>query len=476
MILKQFYLNCLAHASYLIGDEQTGTAAVVDPQRDIDQYLAFAAEHGLRIAHVFLTHFHADFIGGHLELRDRAGATIYLGAAARAEYAFTPLGDGDAVEFGNVRLAALETPGHTPESICLLVYDLERSASSPQAVLTGDTLFVGDVGRPDLRAALGWSATDLGELLYSSLRDKLLPLPDASLVYPAHGAGSLCGKAISRETVSTMGEQRRSNYALQSMSKSAFIDLVTADQPDAPAYFTYDAVLNSRERPTLDQALARELRPLTMNELLAAQAEGVQLLDTRDPATFAPAHLAGSINIGLIGQYATWSGTVLSRDRPIAIVADPGTEAESALRLGRIGFDHVIGYLGGGLESAQATAARIVSTERVGADVASARLAAITPPVMIDVRTSSERAQKRIDGSVHIPLNHLMERVSEIPRDRPVLLFCAGGYRSSIAASLLQREGFTDVSELAGGLAAWEAAGLPVITEHRGTEAPRPKI
>jgi glyoxylase-like metal-dependent hydrolase (beta-lactamase superfamily II)/rhodanese-related sulfurtransferase len=461
MILKQFYLNCLAHASYLIGDESSGIAAVVDPQRDVDGYLAFAAEHRLRIAHVVLTHFHADFLAGHLELRDRTGATIYLGAAARAEYAFRSLHDRDSVEFGQVRLTALETPGHTPESICLLVYDLAESAASPKAVLTGDTLFVGDVGRPDLRAALGWSATDLGAMLYASLRDKILPLPDSSLVYPAHGAGSLCGKAISRETVSTIGEQRASNYALQPMTQAAFVDLVTADQPDAPAYFSYDAVLNSRERPTLDQALARELQPLTIDRLLEEQSRGAQVLDTRESAAFAAAHLAGSINVGLIGQYATWAGTVLSRDAPIVLIADPGTEMESALRLGRIGFDHVAGYLAGGLASADAGPGLIVATERVGADVAASRLASAAPPMLIDVRSTGERAQMRIEGSVHIPLNHLADRLSEIPRERSVLLHCAGGYRSSIGASLLQREGFNEVSELAGGIAAWETAGLP---------------
>ena len=464
MILQQFYLNCLAHASYLIGDESSGIAAVVDPQRDVDGYLAFAADHGLRIAHVFLTHFHADFLAGHLELRDRAGATIYLGAAARAEYAFRALHDGESVEFGRVRMTALETPGHTPESISLLVYDLAGSASTPKAVLTGDTLFVGDVGRPDLRAALGWSATDLGAMLYASLRDKLLTLPDSSLVYPAHGAGSLCGKALSKETVSTIGEQRASNYALQPMSEAAFIELVTADQPDAPPYFTYDAVLNSRERPTLDQALARELRPLTIDQLLEEQARGAQVLDTRESAAFAAAHLAGSINIGLIGQYATWAGTILSREAPIVLVADPGTEMESALRLGRIGFDHVIGFLAGGLASASGGPARIATTERVGADVAAARLASATPPVVLDVRTPSERAQKHIEGSTNIPLNHLLDRMAQIPRGRPLLVHCAGGYRSSIAASLLQREGFDDVSELAGGITAWETAGLPLRT------------
>src|SRR5713226_4831211 len=278
MILHQFYLNCLAHASYLIGDEQTRVAAVVDPQRDIDQYLTLAGAHGLRIAHVFLTHLHADFIAGHLELRDGAGATIYLGAAAKAEYAFTPLHDGDRVEIGRVRLQAIETPGHTPESISIAVYDLDRRDTTPHAVLTGDTLFIGDVGRPDLRAALGWSATDLGGLLYESLRTKLMALPDASLVYPAHGAGSLCGKAISKETVSTIGEQRRSNYALQPMTKAAFVDLVTADQPEAPPYFVYDAVLNSKERPTLEEALERELKPLELDRVLELQAGAAQVL------------------------------------------------------------------------------------------------------------------------------------------------------------------------------------------------------
>jgi glyoxylase-like metal-dependent hydrolase (beta-lactamase superfamily II) len=461
MILHQFYLNCLAHASYLVGDEQSRIAAVVDPQRDIDQYLAFASAHDLRIAHVLLTHFHADFIAGHLELRDRVGATIYLGAAAKAEYAFTPLAEGDRIEFGAVRLQALETPGHTPESISILVFDRDRSDTDPYAVLTGDTLFVGDVGRPDLRVALGWSAADLGGMLYESLTKKLLPLPDASLVYPAHGAGSLCGKAISKETVSTIGEQRRVNYALQPMTKGAFVELVTADQPDAPPYFTYDAVLNSKERPTLDETLARELNPMTLDQVLALQGVGGQLLDTRDPAEFAAAHLLGSINIGLVGQYATWAGTILSRERPIVIIADPGRESESAVRLGRIGFDHVVGFLKDGLHSIESRADLTATTERVSAPVAAERVAH-GEAILVDVRTPGEREQKHVAGSTSLPLNHLVERSAELPRDRPLLIHCAGGYRSSIAASLLQRLGFTEVGEMAGGLAAWEAAKLPV--------------
>jgi glyoxylase-like metal-dependent hydrolase (beta-lactamase superfamily II)/rhodanese-related sulfurtransferase len=461
MILHQFYLNCLAHASYLVGDERSRIAAVVDPQRDIDQYLAFAREHDLRIAHVLLTHLHADFIAGHLELRDRVGATIYLGAAAKAEYAFTPLADGDGIEFGAVRLEALETPGHTPESISILVFDRDRSGTDPYAVLTGDTLFVGDVGRPDLRVALGWSAADLGGMLYESLTKKLLRLPDASLVYPAHGAGSLCGKAISKETVSTIGEQRQVNYALQPMTKGAFVELVTADQPDAPPYFTYDAVLNSKERPTLDETLARELNPMTLDQVLALQDVGGQLLDTRDPAEFAAAHLQGSINIGLGGQYATWAGTILSRERPIVIIADPGREGESAVRLGRIGFDHVVGYLKGGLQSIGSRADLTATTERVSAPVAAERVAH-GEAILVDVRAPGEREQKHVAGSIALPLNHLAERAGELPRDRPLLVHCAGGYRSSIAASLLQRLGFARVSEMAGGLAAWEAAKLPV--------------
>ena len=464
MILKQFYLPCLAHASYFIGDEATGTAAVVDPQRDTDEYIAFSAEHKLKIKHVILTHLHADFVAGHLELRDRAGATIHLGAKAKAGYAFSPLADGSTIELGRVRLKALETPGHTPESISILVYDLNVSEAKPHAVLTGDTLFIGDVGRPDLRAALGWSAADLGGMLFDSLHTKLLRLPDDSLVYPAHGAGSLCGKALSKETVSTLGEQRKSNYALQPMSKEAFVQVVTADQPDAPAYFNYDAVLNSEERPTLEQALAREMNPLTLERVLELQAAGAQILDTRETGEFAAAHLAGSINIGLIGQYATWVGTVLDREHPIVIIADPGRENESAIRLGRIGFDHVAGYLQDGMRSLESRPELTKKTERLSAPFAAELLASGEPPLAVDVRSSREREQKFIAGSLGMPLNHLVENIGMLPKDRPLLMYCAGGYRSSIAASLLQRKGFEHVSEIAGGLAGWEAAKLPVET------------
>jgi glyoxylase-like metal-dependent hydrolase (beta-lactamase superfamily II)/rhodanese-related sulfurtransferase len=465
VILKQFYLACLAHASYLIGDEESGTAVVVDPQRDIDQYVAFAAERGLTIRHVVLTHLHADFVAGHLELRDRAGgsgAKIYLGAAAKAGYAFVPLADGAVIELGRVRLQALETPGHTRESISLLVFDRSVSEEVPQAVLTGDTLFIGDVGRPDLRAALGWSATDLGGMLFDSLHNKLLPLPDATLVYPAHGAGSLCGKAISKETVSTMGEQRRLNYALQPMSKEAFVALVTADQPEAPAYFNYDAVLNGQEHETLEKALQHELIPLSLEKVLEMQREGAQVLDTRDAGEFAAGHLKGSINIGLGGQFATWAGTVLNREHPIVLITSPGREAESVIRLGRIGFDLVAGFLEKGLHALDARPELIAKTERLAAGFAAEVLASAERPVVLDVRGPGERKNKWIAGSLGIPLNHLREQAAGLPREGAVIVYCAGGYRSSIAASILQGMGFEKVSEIAGGIGGWEAAGMKV--------------
>ena len=464
MILKQYYLGCLAHASYLIGDEASATAIIVDPQRDIHQYLSDAEQFGLLIRHVVLTHFHADFVAGHLELRDRCGATIHLGARAQAEYAFAPMADGDTLELPGVRLQFLETPGHTIESISILVFDLAKDRTTPCAVLTGDTLFIGDVGRPDLRASLGWTAHDLGAHLYDSLHDKLLPLPDAVLVYPAHGAGSLCGKHLSSDTVSSLGDQRRLNYALQPMSRDEFIRLVTADQPDAPDYFTYDAVLNTRERATLDKALEQALRSIELDEVLRMGAADAQILDVRDASEYAQGHLAGSINIGLGGQYATWAGTVLHRTRPIVIIAEPGREQEAALRLGRIGFDHVNGYLQGGMEALAGRPDLVVPTERASAPMMAEELASADPPLLLDVRTAREWEAGHIDGSVNIPLNQLQGRMGELPEDRRIAVHCAGGYRSSIATSILRHQGFTNLVEMAGGLAAWDAAQLPVVS------------
>src|SRR5215831_3153198 len=464
MILQQYYLGCLAHASYLIGDENTGTAVVVDPQRDVDQYLEDAKAQGLVIRHVFLTHFHADFLAGHLELRDRAAAKIHLVPQATAEFAFDPFGEKSQLEFGRVSLEALETPGHTPEAISILVYDLKKSGDHPQAVLTGDTLFIGDVGRPDLLASVGVTAEQLAGMLYDSLHKKLLRLPDETLVYPAHGAGSLCGKNMSKETVSTLGTQRRYNYALQPMSKEEFVRLVTTDLPDSPQYFAYDAALNRKERASLEEALSKSLRGLSLDEFLAKRAEGAQVVDTREATEFAMAYLPGSLNIGLSGQYATWAGTLLDMTRPILVIAEPGREEESEVRLGRIGFDRVEGYLEGGIEAAESRPGLLEHADRITAVTVAEELASSSPPLVLDVRAPGERAEKRIEGSLHIPLSHLRKRLDEIPRDRPIVVQCAGGYRSAIAASLLRQNGFHHVTDLVGGIAAWEASRLAVVS------------
>jgi glyoxylase-like metal-dependent hydrolase (beta-lactamase superfamily II)/rhodanese-related sulfurtransferase len=458
LILKQYYLGCLAHASYLIADEASGRAAVVDPQRDVEQYLDDAAGAGCQIEHVFLTHFHADFVAGHLELRERAGASIHLGARAEAEYPFVAMGDGSSVQLGEVRLTVLETPGHSPESISILVHDPAHGMDQPYAVLSGDTLFIGDVGRPDLRGALGWRAEELASMLYDSLHRKLARLPDETLLYPAHGAGSLCGKSLSSETVSTIGIQRAYNYALAPMSRERFIQTVTSDLPDAPAYFTYDAVLNARERPTLEQALERELHPLTLERTLELAAGGAQLLDTREPAKFEGAYLRGSLNVGLSGSYATWCGTFLDPERIIVLIAEPGREHEAATRLGRIAFDTVAGYLADGMQALAGRPDLVDRIERITAGSLAERLAGPSPPLLVDVRAPGEWRERRIEAAVHVPLSHLPERMPTLPRDQPIVVHCATGYRSAIAASLLHRDRFAHVADLIGGLAAWDSA------------------
>jgi hydroxyacylglutathione hydrolase len=460
MLLKQYYLGCLAHASYLIADEATGTAIVVDPQRDIEQYLQDTAQHGWHIKYVFLTHFHADFLAGHIELRERVGATICLGARAQADFAFTPFAHGDTLTCGHVRLKILETPGHTPEAISILVYDLQQDAEHPHAVLTGDTLFIGDVGRPDLMASVGMTPVDLAGMLYDSLHQHLLTLPDETLVYPAHGAGSMCGKNLSTDTFSTLGVQRRFNYALQPMSKEEFIKLVTADQPEAPAYFAYDAMLNRRERPTLTDTLQHELVPLTLDNVLRQMNTGAQVVDVRNAEAFETAYLAGSMHIGLDGSFATWAGTMLSQDTPLILIAEPGREAEAAMRLGRIGFDRVVGYLEGGAQALHARPDLVRRITRITATELAAELGGTQPPLVLDVRGPGERVAKHIAGSLHIPLPHLAAQLRTLPRDRTVVLQCAGGYRSAIAASVLAQHGMTAIADLVGGLAAWEAAGL----------------
>ncbi len=457
MFLQRYYLECLSHASYMVADENTKIAAVIDPQRDIDIYRDDAKTHGFDIKYVILTHFHADFVAGHIELRDRVGAKIALGAKAEAEFDFLPLADGDLLELGEVKLKVLETPGHTPEGITILVFDETQDAEKPYAAFTGDTLFIGDVGRPDLLASIGVTANELAEMLYDSLH-KLMQLPDETLVYPAHGAGSMCGKALSDEAVSTIGEQRKYNYALQPMSKAEFMAIVEADQPEAPGYFVHDAILNRQERKSLDATMSKSMTALLLDDVLELQKQNAQIVDTRNPIDFAGAHLRGSLNIDIDGKFATWAGTMLGKETPIVVIAEEERIAESVMRLGRIGFDHVAGYLNNVMDALHDRPDLLQQTQRITAPAVAERGDSVT---VIDVRSAQEYEQGHIEGSINIPLNHLAERIDEVPTAGQLVVHCQGGYRSSIAASLLQKLGRENVWDLIGGYKAWVQSGLP---------------
>jgi len=463
MHFEQIYLACLSQASYLIVDEKTGTAVVVDPRRDVDVYLEKARALGARIRHVLLTHLHADFLAGHLELRERTGATIHLGARGRAEYAFQPMEDRGTLEFGDVRLEFLETPGHTPESVSIVVYDLAVDRVNPKAVLTGDTLFIGDVGRPDLLVGVGMKAEDMAGTLYDSLHEKLLALPDETVVYPGHGAGSACGKNLSADTSSTLGVQRRTNYALQPMSKAQFVRTMTCAQAEAPAYFAHDAQLNRSDRPTLEQVLVQALRPLSLDDVLRLANGGAQLLDTRDADAFTAEHIPDAVNIGLSGRFASWAGTLLDPKRPIVLITDPGKEEESAVRLGRIGFDRIAGCLEGGMSSVADRPSILVRRSRVTREALAKSLAGPTPPQVVDVRLDGEWEAGHIEGALHAPLNGLASEIPTLPRDREIVIVCKSGYRSSIAASLLERAGYPRVTDLIGGMEAWVEGTRPVV-------------
>lgn len=460
MLLKQYYLGCLAHASYLVADEQSKEAAIVDPQRDIEQYLKDAAESGYSIKYVILTHFHADFLAGHIELRNRVGARIVMGAQAKAEFDFLSVTDGYTLDMGKVRLKFLETPGHTPEGISVLVYDLNKSENKPEAVLTGDTLFIGDVGRPDLLASIGVTADELAEMLYKSVQ-RLRELPEETLVYPAHGAGSLCGKGLSKETVSTIGEQKKFNYALQPMGLAEFKAMVTADQPAAPEYFVYDAIKNRQERADLEATMQKSLRGLSVDEVLAMQLKGAQVIDVREAPDYEGAHLVGSLNVGLKGKYATWCGTILSHDEPLIVVAEGGEEEEAVMRLGRIGFDNVAGYLKDGMAALNDRPELVHKIDRVTAPALHDMLNHSNPPMVLDVRAEKEWLGGHIQGSINIPLPQLAARLDEVPANAPVVVHCEGGYRSAIACSILAQAGRKNMSDMVGGIKAWVASKLP---------------
>jgi len=458
MHFKQFYLGCLAHASYLIGSE--GEAAVVDPQRDVEQYLAEAGALGLKIRYVLETHLHADFVSGHRELRSRTGAEIVFGARAGASFPHRAVKDGDELRVGRVVLRFLETPGHTPESVSVLVIDTAEGAD-PKMVLTGDTLFIGDVGRPDLVGARGFTPEAMAGMLYDSLHGKLLKLRDEVLVYPAHGAGSLCGRNISKETSSTIGEQRRFNYALQPMPKEDFVRLLTTDLPEVPAYFPRDVDLNREGAPALsDHPLPPALPPAAV---AARVLQGATLLDVRGGPAFGAGHVPGSVNIGLSGQFASWAGTLLPADRPLVVIADDEAGvAEAALRLARVGLENVAGFLAGGIAAWAAAAHPIATLPQITVDELRARLAEAEDLAVLDVRRPGEHAAGHVPGARNLPLDRLERDLGTLDASRPTAVLCAGGYRSSAACSLLERRGLRRLFNVVGGTSAWVQAGFEV--------------
>lgn len=456
MFFRQYYLGCLSHASYLIGDTTTGQAVVVDPQRDVAEYLADAEMHGLTIAHVIETHFHADFLSGHLELAAATGADIGYGSAAegRAEYPITTYRDGDQLSLGRVVLRIRETPGHTPESISIVVHP-DGVDAAPYGVLTGDTLFIGDVGRPDLLASVGVTADELARQLYHSLREKLLTLPDETKVFPAHGAGSACGKNLSTETVSSIGEQRRTNYALAPMTEDQFVEAVTQGQSVAPLYFSFAANRNRLERDLFEENVVVE--PMTIDEVVAQQHAGAVVIDARDDTSFAAGHLRGSVNVGLGGRFAEYAGEVMHPGTPIVLVTPPGHESEAKVRLARIGFDNVVGALVDPVATFAANPGHVERLSRLPAEALAQRLRTVPGLVLVDVRNPGEVELGSIEGARHISLPSLLSRADELDRTAPTVVFCAGGYRSAIASSLLRSHGFSDVSDLIGGYTAWSA-------------------
>jgi hydroxyacylglutathione hydrolase len=457
VVIRQLYLGCLSQASYLVGDADTGRAIAVDPRRDIDELLTAARDAGVTIELIVETHFHADFLSGHLELAAATGAEIGIGEAGSTEFPSRPLRDGEVIDLGGVQVEVLHTPGHTPESVSLVVRP--AAGADPVAVLTGDALFIGDVGRPDLLSSVGVTAAELGTNLYRSVH-RLLELPDVTLVLPAHGAGSSCGKALSTETVSTIGEQRRSNYALQPMSSDEFVALVTEDQPEAPAYFGHDTEMNRRAHALLDEH--QDLTAVDLDAVDEAVAEGAVVLDVRPTAEFARGHLAGSLNVGLGGRFAEWAGSVIAPGTPVVLVGDDDAVREARLRLGRIGFDSVIGALDDIEAALVAQPERAARLSRLTADELSDRQAALGDRLqLVDVRNPGEVAVAPVPGARPIPLAGLRDQLDQLNRTKPVVLFCAGGTRSAIANSLLRLAGFTDVSDVLGGATAIRAGTAP---------------
>jgi glyoxylase-like metal-dependent hydrolase (beta-lactamase superfamily II)/rhodanese-related sulfurtransferase len=458
MYFKQFYLGCLAHASYLIGSDKE--AAVIDPQRDVEQYILEAEAQSLTIKYVIETHLHADFVSGHRELASRTGAEIVFGARANATFPHVAVNDGHEVRIGQVTLRILETPGHTPEGISILVIDHQVSAQ-PQKVLTGDTLFIGDVGRPDLVGSKGFTAQQMAEMLYDSLHTRLLPLNDEVEVYPAHGAGSMCGRNISSDTSSTIGEQRRFNYALQPMAKEAFVRLMTTDLPEPPAYFSRDAEINRTGAAPLEELPSP--KALTPEEVHREMAEGTLALDVRRDTAFGTGHLPGSLNIGLSGQFASWAGSLIPLETPIILIGeDVGQVEEAVLRLARVGIENVKGYLSGGILAWNNAGLALSAIAQMPVNELQLQLGEGRDLQVIDVRRPAEYGNGHAPGAINAPLATLEKELAKFAAARPTAVICQSGYRSSAASSILEKHGFTEIYNVVGGTLAWINAGFAV--------------
>jgi hydroxyacylglutathione hydrolase len=454
--VERFYLGCLAHASYMVGSE--GVAAVIDPQRDVDIYLEAAARNGWKIEYIIETHVHADFVSGHRELAERTGAHIYLGVGSGAEFLHVAVTDGDEIAFGQCRLRFLQTPGHTLESICILMDD-RGQPDRPASVFTGDTLFVGDVGRPDLSPT--HTPQQLAAIMFRSIHDKLLTLPDDTEIFPAHGAGSLCGRQMSTESSSTIGKQRQSNYALLARTSEEFVHLLTDNLPARPEYFAEEVGLNRRGAAPLSEL--PPLAPLTAPEVLRLQKEGAVVVDTRPAMQFAVAHVPGSIHIALTGQYASWAARILGLDTRLIIAGeDPEHVRESQMRLARVGVENVAGYLADGVAGWIKSGFELDYIPQITVqDFVELRNEEPDRIAVLDVRELGEVASGVIENSLCIPLGKLGSRLAELDREKLLVVHCKGGFRSSIATSILRRAGFRDIANLIGGFDAWKAAGLP---------------
>ena len=454
MKVEQLYTKCLSEAAYYI--ESNGEVAIIDPLRDIDVYLKMASENNATIKYIFETHFHADFVSGHVDLAKKTGAIIVYGPNADASFDFHKGSDGEVFNVGDVSIELLHTPGHTMESSCFLLSDENGNKHS---VFTGDTLFVGDVGRPDLAVKSGdITQEDLAAMLFDSLRSKLMPLPDHIVVFPAHGAGSACGKNIGSETSSTIGEQKQSNYALQNISKEQFITEVTDGLLAPPAYFFNDVKMNKMGYDDLDVVIAKNLKPLISSEFSELYKDDVVILDSRSPQDFSKGFIKGSINIGLKGQYAPWVGAILSPESPLLLIADKGFEREAITRLARVGYENVIGFLDGGIDSYESNLEVITNNSPEEA----------TDKInqghkhILDVRKPGERSNGYISQSTHIRLLELPQKMATLNKEDNIMVYCARGYRSMIACSILAANGFEKTINVEGGYSKLSQQDVPL--------------